>query len=128
MMVVRAGSVAFHFDGVINGSTDFVEASDIEDRPIEGMRELMRKLSSAGFSISIYSTRAAVLSGRKAIIAWLARHGMLDFFSEVTSSSPSTGCVVDERAISFKGTCDVQSMFWQIVNFGKEHWDGEGQY
>lgn len=116
-MADRELTVAFKFDGVINtGDTEMVNVADIPDPPVEGMRDLLRKLRNAGFGISIYSERAMVLAGRKAVIGWLLKNHMLEFVSEVTGSVPIARCIVDDRAIRFCGKCDVQSLFWRITN------------
>ena len=108
-------NIAFRFDGVIcRGSGEWKGVASIPDNPAEGIRDLFKKLRSAGFVVTVCTERAASLAGRNAVIAWLSKHHLIEFVSEVTNSVPICKCLVDDKAICFT---DVQGLFWKIVNF-----------
>ena len=117
--------VVFDFDGTLTTyKSGWEGAGVISDPPVKGMRELFRKLKTAGMTIKIFSCRAATLEGFRAIVTWLTKERLIEYVESVVDTKPVARCYVDDRAISFTG--DVQELFWKIMNF--KSWTEEAGY
>ena len=67
--------------------------------PVKGAKEALERLHKDWW-LYIYTTRAKSRDGRRAIGAWLRRHGIP--FDEVVASKPIAFAYIDDRAIRFE--------------------------
>ena len=108
--------VAFDFDGVIHSyRSGWQGVGVITDKPVPGIRDVLRGLRSEGYEIVIYTCRAREFEGYKAVVKWLTANKMIEFVSEITQTKPIAKCYVDDRSIRFDGT--VQNLIAEIKNF-----------
>lgn len=100
-------TVAFDFDGVIHSYTSGWKGYGIiPDKPVKGIKEVLKELSGKGYSIVVVSSRAATIEGRLAIRDYLEKNGMLKYIHSITCEKPATFVTVDDRCICFDGNAD----------------------
>ena len=110
-------TIVFTFDGVLMRGSPYNPASPsiCEGEAIEGMKDLIARLFSEGYSIEICTARALSLEGRNAVIHWLNRQGFLEYIACVTPSRHIAKVYVDAAAIAFNG--NVNELAGEIRNF-----------
>jgi len=92
-------TLAVDFDGVIHRYSKGWLDGEIYDKPVEGAREALQKLSE-DYRIVVFSARAKTPEGRKSIKKWLEKHKIP--FDEITSNKPPAFAYIDDRAIRFE--------------------------
>ncbi|MDP3771428.1 MAG: hypothetical protein Q8R16_03960 [bacterium] len=90
--------LAVDFDGVIHRYRLGFHDGSIYDVPMEGAKRTLERLHKDWW-LYIYTTRAKSLAGRRAVGAWLRKHGIP--FDEVVGSKPIAFAYIDDRAIRF---------------------------
>lgn len=107
-------TVVFDFDGVIHSySSGWRGADNIPDPPVEGIKEAIRDIRTAGYRCAVVSTRCASVEGLTAVIGWLSDNGIE--VDEVCAEKPPAICYIDDRAICFDGKPD--DLLNKIKNF-----------
>lgn len=106
--------VVFDFDGVINSyQSGWVEVDKIPDPPVPGIREAIKALREAGYSVVVSSSRASGTLGLHAIEEYLKKYDIeVDY---VCGDKPPALCYIDDRAICFDG--DAAGLVDKIKNF-----------
>lgn len=109
-------TIAVDFDGVIHSyKSGWHGATSIPDPPVPGAIEFLVALTqSSEVDVVIFSSRAKTWRGRRAIGAWLQKHGghlwHEDAFDpglqsiEVTAVKPAAVVYLDDRGLRFEGT------------------------
>lgn len=110
-------TIVFTFDGVLMRGSPYNPASPsiCEGEAIEGMKDLIARLFSEGYSIEICTARALSLEGRNAVIHWLNRQGFLEYIACVTASRHIAKVYVDASALPFTGS--TEKLAAEIRNF-----------
>jgi hypothetical protein len=85
------------------------------DAPRAGAETFLRSLSEHGFCVIVFTTRWA--DDAK---AWLARHGLARYVSDVTGHKPPAHVFIDDRAICFRG--DFEATLAEVLSF-TAHWE-----
>jgi len=95
-------TVVFDFDGVIHSYTSGWKGPDIiPDPPVFGIQEAIVGIRAAGYEVVVVSTRCATAEGRRAVSAWLNKHGIE--VDGVRTEKPPAIVYIDDRAICFDG-------------------------
>jgi hypothetical protein len=96
-------TIAVDFDGVCHSYLTSVSVSEqhvIQDPPVEGALEWITEVFEH-FNVVIFTCRAYVPEGRKAVVNWLRYNGFPN--THVTSQKPIAKMYVDDRAWAFDG-------------------------
>lgn len=130
-MAKRRQTIAVDFDGVIHSYTSpWVAPHVIPDPPVAGAISWLLSMVRH-FDVVIFTTRAKTWRGRRAIAAWLLRHGGEDAYhgtpdgpglEEITISYEKIPAIVyiDDRAWRFDGThFPTRDEIWKAVPWGK---------
>lgn len=114
-MSKRKYTVAVDFDGVIHSYTSpWVNAHTIPDVPVPGAIEWLHRMIQ-NFEVHIFTTRGKTWRGRRAVRAYLRRHGGHLFWYEfaggrgledITVSATKDAALIylDDRAVRFNGS------------------------
>jgi hypothetical protein len=92
--------IAIDFDGVIHQYVSkWTRPDEIHDDPVLGAKEAIQSYLDAGFEVVVMSSRAADLSGKKAIESWLDKYG----FPNMCVTHEKVGAVIyiDDRGYRF---------------------------
>jgi len=109
----------FDFDGVIHSYTSGWKGETvIPDPPVEGIKEAIDDIRSAGYQVAVVSTRCRTEEGRSAIRRYLATNGI--HVDGVCTEKPPAVVYIDDRAICFDG--DAHGLLERIQNF--KTWTG----
>lgn len=118
-------TICLDFDGVLHAYTSpWTESSEISDGPVPGARAFCEILLGEGFSVVVFSSRAADESGRRAIEAWLAEHNFPLAVRVAHGGKPQAEIYVDDRGYRFEGD------FTACLNFirkGVRPWNKKGK-
>ena len=107
-------TVVFDFDGVIHSYTSGWRGIDvIPDPPVNGIKEAIDNIRSAGYYVIVVSTRCRKERGKYAIQAWLNKYNIK--VDDVVREKPPAIVYIDDRAICFDG--DAKSLLDKINNF-----------
>lgn len=110
-----AKTIVFDFDGVIHSYTSGWKGEDIvADPPVDGIREVMKRLIQNGYEVVIVSTRSSTESGRNAMIKWLSEYGVE--YTIISDVKPPALVYVDDRALCFDPK-NVSTLYDDIVGF-----------
>lgn len=95
-------TIVFDFDGVIHSYVSgWTGPTIIPDPPVDGIKESIASIRSAGYRVVVVSTRCAHPDGRTAIMLYLRRHGIA--VDGIRADKPPAVAYVDDRAITFDG-------------------------
>lgn len=111
-------TIAIDFDGVIHSYTSGWQGGHvIPDSPVPGSIEFLAYLceDGRGVDVVIFSSRAKTWRGRRAIRAWLQKHGGAHWHDDgmgvpgiesikITAVKPAAVVYIDDRAHRFEGT------------------------
>lgn len=73
--------IALDFDGVIHSYPKWKGMGVIEDPPVPGAIDFIRKLEQNGYRVAIYSSRSRSFAGRRAMKKWLRKH-IFEYYGE----------------------------------------------
>lgn len=90
--------VAVDFDGVLHDYQNPVEGKRM-GKPIEGAEAGIEELMERGYTIVIYTAKAATEGGKQAVEDWLDFYGI--DYNQVTAVKPNALIYIDDRAIRF---------------------------
>lgn len=108
-------NIVFDFDGVIHSYTSGWQGYDnIPDPPVEGIRDLLRKIKTLGYNIWIVATRALTIEGTNAVINYLKRYDIP--YHTVTNIKPKALVYVDDRGLQFTGDTS-DNFLYEILHF-----------
>jgi hypothetical protein len=108
-------TICLDFDGVLHSyRSGWCGAEIIPDPPIHRTREAIERLREQ-YRIVVHSSRCHTLEGRRAVEAWLQKHGIV--VDEVCEHKPPATVYVDDRAIRFRG--DWDDVITEIQQFRK---------
>lgn len=97
-------TICLDFDGVLHSyRSGWCGAEIIPDPPIHGTKDAIARLRQQ-YRIVIHSARCHTEAGRKAVEAWLERHGIE--VDDVCEHKPPALVYVDDRAVRFRGNWD----------------------
>ena len=106
-------TIVFDFDGVIHKYSKGWQGSyDIYDEPVPGIKDVIEELRRS-YKVVIVSTRCSKARGRKEILNWLDRYGIM--VDDVLEEKPPAICYIDDRAICFDG--NTKTLIDKIKNF-----------
>lgn len=109
-------TVAFDFDGVIHSYTSgWKDYGVIPDKPVKGIKKVLKSLYKRGYSIVVMSSRASTIEGRLAIRDYLEKNGVLKYIHSITCEKPAAFVTIDDRCICFDG--NVDNLIEKIDNF-----------
>ena len=113
-------TIGIDFDGVIHRSSKGFHDGTIYDDPVEGSFDAIKKLAN-DYNIVVYTAKARPdrplvngKTGTELVVEWLARHGYMDFVSEVTAVKPRAIAYIDDRAIKFDNWDSTMKTMEQI--------------
>lgn len=107
-------TVVFDFDGVIHSYiSGWMGIDVIQDKPVEGIKDAIKKVRSMGYKVVVVSTRCADEKGKEAVIRYLYENGIV--VDRVMTEKPPAICYIDDRAICFDG--DAAALPQKIKNF-----------
>lgn len=107
-------TVVFDFDGVIHSyKSGWQGETTIPDPPVQGIREAISSIRSAGYAVVVVSTRCSTNAGMKAVNDYLCHNGIV--VDSVMREKPPAVCYIDDRAICFDG--DSKSLLGKIEKF-----------
>lgn len=97
-------TICLDFDGVLHSyRSGWCGAEIIPDPPIHGTKQAVERLRTQ-FRVVVHSARSHSEEGRRAIQAWLEKHGIV--VDEVCEHKPPAYLYVDDRAVRFQGNWD----------------------
>jgi hypothetical protein len=67
-----------------------------------GAAWFLRELQRRGYEVKVFSTRCEITEGKDGIVAWLQKHDLIDYVSEITNTKPPAVAYVDDRAVEFR--------------------------
>ena len=113
-------TVVFDFDGVIHSYTSgWKGVAIIPDPPVEGVKELIERLRSAGYEVVVGSARCSCNEGIEAVNRYLLENGIV--VDSVMSTKPPAQVYIDDRAYKFEGPIltkpQLDRVYDEIVNF-----------
>lgn len=91
-------TIVFDFDGVIHKYSKGWQDGTIYDKPNEGIKDLIKKLSQK-YKIVIVSTRCRTLEGINAVAKWLSDNCI--YVDEIVAEKPPALIYIDDRAIKY---------------------------
>ena len=95
-------TVVFDFDGVIHSyKSGWQGQTIIPDEPVEGIKEAIAKIRTAGYEVVVVSTRCETYFGQLAISDYLKTHGIK--VDRIMKEKPPALVYIDDRAICFDG-------------------------
>lgn len=107
-------TLCFDFDGVINSYiSGWQGVSNIPDKPVMGMRELIAELRHEGYEVVVSSSRCSSGEGICAVKDYLEKYGIV--VDRITPDKPPAIAYIDDRAIKFTG--DIPKLYEEIKNF-----------
>lgn len=110
--------VVFDFDGVIHSYKSGWQGIDvIPDPPVEGIKEAIEKIRSAGYEVIVVSARCRLVEGRVAISDWLTKNNIR--VDAIMKEKPPAVVYIDDRAICFDG--NSKTLLDKILNFTPWH-------
>lgn len=111
--------IVFDFDGVIHSYTSGWKGyANIPDPPVEGIKDLIDMLKSAGYEIVVQSARCDTLDGDAAVREYLDKHNIK--VDRTTSTKIPATVYVDDRGYRFNGPIseeNIQTVFDEITSF-----------
>jgi hypothetical protein len=108
--------VCVDLNGVLDRYTGW-QGPEHWDPPRPGAAGFLRELAEHGFRVVVFTTRWADDAR-----AWLERHGLAQWVSEVTDRKLAAHAYVDDRAVCFRG--DFAEALGQVLGF-RAHWEVE---
>lgn len=107
-------TVVFDFDGVIHSYTSgWKGPTEIPDPPVDGIKEAIADIRTAGYNVVVVSTRCGCPEGLQAIRLWLSANDIE--VDSVTMQKPPAIVYIDDRAICFDG--NPSGLLEQIKSF-----------
>lgn len=101
--------VAIDFDGVLHRYSDGWKDGQIYDQPVEGSRQALEAMKTAGWKIYIFSTRSNKLyhkdqdkAQNQAMKDWLDLHE-IPYDKIWNFGKPLADLYIDDRALTFRG-------------------------
>ena len=99
-------TVIFDFDGVIHSYiSGWHGANIVADPPVEGIKESIQDIRSAGYRVVVVSSRCYQDGGIQAIKDYLKIHGIE--VDDITHEKPPAIVSIDDRAITFDGRSET---------------------
>lgn len=95
-------TIAFDFDGVIHNYHGWKGEDIIDGEPIKNIVSVL-KLLATNYRLVIISSRAINPAGKQAILDWLDKYKLSQYFEEVTPVKVPAIAYIDDRAVEFKG-------------------------
>lgn len=96
------GTVVFDFDGVIHSYTSkWSGVENIPDPPVDGIRDAIQDIRTAGYRVVVVSTRCRTAEGINAVTSWLSEYGIM--VDGVMAEKPPAIVYIDDRALCFDG-------------------------
>ena len=112
----RKPTVSLDFDATLHPYTDgWVGSHPTDEPPTPGAEEFCQRAVARGFRLVVSSCRADHEEGKRGIVIWLEKYGLLRYVSEVTHLKPVAVAYVDDRSVVFRGSwgdvlTDVESL------------------
>ena len=98
-------AVIFDFDGVIHSyKSGWKGATVIPDEPVDGIENAIKQVREK-YKVVVVSTRCYSEGGISAIKDYLKKHDIE--VDDVTGEKPPAIVQIDDRAITFGGSCDT---------------------
>ena len=99
--------LAIDFDGVIHKNSKGFFDGTVYDEPIDGVKDALEQLSKK-YKIVIFTCKVKPdrplingKTGKELIDAWLSKHILLHYISEITCEKPRASYYIDDKAIHF---------------------------
>ncbi len=99
--------LAIDFDGVIHKNSKGFFDGTVYDEPIDGVKDALKQLSKK-YKIVIFTCKVKPdrplingKTGKELIEAWLSKHSLLHYISEITCEKPRASYYIDDKAIHF---------------------------
>jgi hypothetical protein len=99
--------IAIDFDGVIHKNSKGFYDGTVYDEPIEGVKDALKKLSKQ-YKIIIFTCKVKPdrplikgKTGKELIEAWLSKHDLLHYISEITCEKPRATIYIDDKGYKF---------------------------
>ena len=99
--------LAIDFDGVIHKNSKGFFDGTVYDEPIDGVKDALEQLSKK-YKIVIFTCKVKPdrplgngKTGKELIEAWLSKHSLLHYISEITCEKPRASYYIDDKAIHF---------------------------
>ena len=99
--------LAIDFDGVIHKNSKGFFDGTVYDEPINGVKDALEQLSKK-YKIVIFTCKVKPdrplingKTGKELIEAWLSKHSLLHYISEITCEKPRASYYIDDKAIHF---------------------------
>lgn len=115
--------LVFDFDGVIHKYSEGYQNGSLYDPPMDGSKETLEKLVTAGYQIYIQTARLHpafhdVEEEYKKIVAWLDKYGFeLDkHYHEITNNKPPAKVYIDDNAFRFTNWNNILSNINLLTN------------
>jgi hypothetical protein len=121
-MAEKKPSIALDFDGVLHSYTSGWTGVVPKDPPVEGALEFFKWLVDAGFTISIFSTRANSPVGVRAIRNWMLSYGFPIGRRTISAAKPNADIYVDDRGFRFEGDFNAVKTFLEKNNLNPKPW------
>lgn len=107
-------TVVFNFDGVIHSYTSgWKGTACIPNPPVEGIKEAIEEIRSAGYRVVVVSNRCKLESGRRAISRYLREYDIT--VDEISAEAPPAIAYIGDRALYFDG--NSSNLLDKIKNF-----------
>lgn len=90
-------TLAIDFDGVIHAYSRGWQDGSVYDEPMPGAREALETLAGR-YRLEIFTARDEL----NPVLAWLGKHGLAGFISNVTNVKPKAALYLDDRAMHFQ--------------------------
>lgn len=112
--------LAIDFDGVLHSHTSRrTTASEIPDPPVPGALEFVKQ-ALPHFKITVVSSRLSEVSGRDAVINWLAQHEFPIERMAFSVGKPPAFVTLDDRAMTFTGSFPSPEDLLEFIPWNKK--------
>ena len=99
--------LAIDFDGVIHKNSKGFFDGTVYDEPINGVKDALEQLSKK-YKIVIFTCKVKPdrplingKTGKELIEAWLSKHSLLHYISEITCEKPRAVFYIDDKGYRF---------------------------